>query len=187
MEASEAWLERALLRAEPVTLLVRVVEPTVVSDVTLPLIDVETTAEVTVVWGIVVAPGTPLSPEMVVKPVMVETMDPLEMTEVKALVVTAEGVAPASEPVAKIVVSEVDSKVEPPLVIVATTSEVVMGLGVLEPSVPVAEAEAELDPPLARGRLRGAPASAHSWLLQEITVLALESSWQAWIEQSRMP
>lgn len=86
-----ASLDRALLRSEPVMLVVKVVDPTVVSKVEEPLVLVETTGEVTVVTGTVVAPAMPLMPETVVSPVRVVETEPLVKTEVQVLVVMAVG------------------------------------------------------------------------------------------------
>jgi hypothetical protein len=77
VEAAEAWLFRALLRASPVTLDTMVAVPTVVSKVRDCSVFVETIGEVMVVWGIEVAPATPLTPEMVLSPVTVWTTEPL--------------------------------------------------------------------------------------------------------------
>lgn len=87
--ASEAWLFRALVRASPVTLDVKVVEPMVVSKVVDSSVWVETMGEVPVVSGTSLAPGTPLTPEMVVVPVTVLVASPLVKVEVQVLVVMA--------------------------------------------------------------------------------------------------
>jgi hypothetical protein len=81
-EAAEAWLERALLRADPVALATKVVVPKVVVKVEEPLTPVETIADVTVLSGMVVAPATPPTPEIVVSPVTVEVAVPLVMVDV---------------------------------------------------------------------------------------------------------
>jgi hypothetical protein len=98
--ASEAWLFRALVRASPVMLDVKVVEPIVVSKVVDSPVWVETMGEVPVVSGASVAPGTPLTPEMVVSPVTVLVTSPLVKVEVQVLVVMAlaSPVSSASSP-----------------------------------------------------------------------------------------
>jgi hypothetical protein len=76
-EAAEAWLERALVRAEPLRAELMVVDPVVVVNVDEPLVPVETRSEVlTAVEGRDVAPATPLRPEIVVVPVTVK-VEPL--------------------------------------------------------------------------------------------------------------
>ena len=68
-EASAAWLDSALVRAEPVGVVVKVVDPTVVVKVEEPLTPVETRAAVPVLWGTEVAPAMPEMPLMTVEPV----------------------------------------------------------------------------------------------------------------------
>jgi hypothetical protein len=97
-DACEAWLDRALLSSDPVKLDTRVVDPTVVSKVTEPLVSVETMGETTVVAGTEVAPATPLMPEMVVSPVSVVVTEPLVKTEVQVSVVMAEAAPLSLEP-----------------------------------------------------------------------------------------
>lgn len=121
--ASEAWLDRAELRASPVTLETRVVVPRVVSMVEEPSVFVETIGEVMVVSGTEVAPATPLMPETVLSPVMVLVTSPLVMTEVQVLVETALGSTSSSSD-SETVVVEVVVKVDSPEVTVVTTAEV---------------------------------------------------------------
>jgi len=137
-EAAEAWLDRALLRAPPVMLDTKVVEPTVVSKVLVPSVRVETMGAVRVVSGIEVAPATPLMPEMVVSPVTVLVTEPLVNVEVKVLVAIALA-SPAwlvSEP--ETVERKVVSKVWPSLVTVETTWETTWVL-----AAPAAEPDSE--------------------------------------------
>lgn len=139
--AAEAWLERALLRAEPVKLELMVVDPTVDTKVDERLVTVETSAEVvTAVDGSDVAPPTPSRPEIVVTPVLVNVEPPLVITVVKVLVATAD-----EEPPKMVVNPIVDVIVEPPVVTTVTMGEVVMAedTAAEPPVLPRAPPEAE--------------------------------------------
>jgi hypothetical protein len=74
-----------------------------------------------------VAPATPLTPETVVSPVSVVVSEPLVTTEVQVLVVMGEALSPEPAPEPNIVVTDVVTKVEEPLVMVVTTDEVATG------------------------------------------------------------
>lgn len=96
-EASEARLDKALLRASPVALVRKVVEM-VVAMLLPSLIRVETIAEVTSIDGTEVTPTTPPIPERVVVPVDVTTVPPELNSEVQVLVVMALGAPVAPSP-----------------------------------------------------------------------------------------
>lgn len=143
LEAAVAWLDRALVRAEPVKAELTTVEPVVDTKVDEPLVTVETSAEVvTAVAGIEVAPPTPSRPEMVVVPVLVRVDPPLVMTVVNVLVAIAD-----DEPPKIVVEPRVEVTVEPPVVMTVTMGEVVMAA---EDRAPPAPPEPEALPePLA--------------------------------------
>ncbi|OIW27586.1 hypothetical protein CONLIGDRAFT_440749 [Coniochaeta ligniaria NRRL 30616] len=129
-DAAEAWLERALDRAEPVRAELIVVDPVVVRKVDESLVTVETSSEVeTAEEGTVVAPPIPLRPDSVVVPVTVKVEPLVVRVAVKVDVPTAD-----EEPAPKIVVDPVvEVTVEPPLVMTVTRPEVVMAEEVTEP------------------------------------------------------
>jgi hypothetical protein len=120
-DADEAWLERALVRAEPLRAELMVVEPVVVAKVDDPLVTVETRSEVeTADEGRVVAPATPPRPDSVVVPVTVK-VEPLEVrVAVKVEVPIAD-----EEPPKMVVDPVVEVRVEPPVVTTVTRAEVV--------------------------------------------------------------
>lgn len=129
-DAAEAWLERTLLRTEPVKAELIVVDPVVVTKVDEPLVTVETSSEVeTAEEGRVVAPAIPLRPDSVVVPVTVKVEPLVVRVAVKVEVPTAD-----EEPEPKMVVDPmVDVMVEPPVVTTETRSEVVKAEEVTEP------------------------------------------------------
>lgn len=90
-DATEAWLERTLVRAEPVKAELIVVDPVVVTKVDDPLVTVETSSDVEIaVEGRVVAPAMPLRPDSVVVPVTVKVEPLVVRVAVKVDVPTAE-------------------------------------------------------------------------------------------------
>lgn len=128
-DADEAWLERALDRAEPLRAELMVVDPVVVAKVDEPLVTVETRSEVeTADEGSVVALATPPRPDSVVVPVTVN-VEPLEVSvAVKVEVAIAD-----EEPPKMVVDPVVEVRVEPPVVMTVTRPEVVMAEEETEP------------------------------------------------------
>jgi hypothetical protein len=123
LRAEDAWLDSALVKAEPVKAELRVVDPVVVVKVDEPLVTVETSPDVvTAEEGRVVAPAMPLRPDSVVVPVTVKVEPLVVRVSVKADVPTAD-----EEPGPKMVVDPVvEVIVELSVVTTVTKTDVVM-------------------------------------------------------------
>lgn len=193
-EAAEAWLERALVRAEPVRAELTVVDPVLVVNVDEPLVTVETRSDVlTAVEGRAVALATPLRPDKVVVPVTVKVEPLVVRVAVKVEVPMAD-----EEPPKMVVEPVVEVMVEPPVVMTVTRAEVVMAEEETEPGPP-----APPPPPTPPVELPEPPAPTlvvvtvteaavvvvvvrpevacwQTWLAQSTALEALLLSWQCW-------